>query len=129
VREIRVGDRQYRVLAVERAGEWTARAEHVATGECFGIECTGRTGAAAIERLARWLPWQHEHATALDALQEAERAYHRTVAGSAFASPTEGPTAIEMQKEAFNKVEAARVRLDEIRAASPERLSDETLED
>jgi hypothetical protein len=116
VREIRVGDRQYRIVAIERDGEWTARAEHVATVERFGIECTGETDTVAIERLAQWLNWQHEHASALNVLQEAERAYHRTIAGSAFANPTEGPTAIEMQKEAFNKVEAARVRLDEVRA-------------
>jgi hypothetical protein len=64
----------------------------------------------------RWLEWQREHAAALEALQQAQRAYHRTIAGSAFASPIEGPTAIELQKEAFKKVEAARERLDEIRA-------------
>jgi hypothetical protein len=116
VREIRVGDRQYRLVAVERDGGWTARAESVATGERFGIECAGQTDTAAIERLLQWLTWQHEHASALEALQEAERAYHRTIAGSAFASPIEGPTAIELQKEAFKRVEAARERLDEIRA-------------
>ena len=64
----------------------------------------------------RWLEWQREHAAALEALQQAERAYHRTIAGSAFASPTEGPSAIELQKESLDAVEAARVRLDEIRA-------------
>ena len=32
-----------------------------------------------------------DHAEALEALQEAQRAYHRTIAGSAFANPTEGP--------------------------------------
>jgi hypothetical protein len=68
------------------------------------------------EMSAAFQEWQREHAAALEALQQAQRAYHRTIAGSAFASPTEGPTAIEMQKEAFNKVEAARVRLDEVRA-------------
>ena len=116
MREISVGDRQYCIVAVERDGEWTARAEDIATGERFGIECTGRTDTGAIEGLVQWLTWQHEHASALDALQEAERAYHRTIACSAFASPTEGPTAIELQKETFKKVEAARVRLDEVRA-------------
>jgi hypothetical protein len=116
VREIRVGDRQYRIVAVECDDGCTARAELAATGERFGIECRGETDAVAIERLARWLTWQHEHESALEALQQAERAYHRTIAGSAFASPIEGPTAIELQKEAFNKVEAARVRLDEVRA-------------
>jgi hypothetical protein len=119
VREICVGDRQYRVVAVERAAEWIARAELVATGEPFGIECEAETEIAAIERLARWLAWQYEHASALEALQESERVYHRTIAGGAFANPTEGPTAIELQKEAFRKVEAARARLDGIRASRP----------
>jgi hypothetical protein len=67
----------------------------------------------------RWLEWQREHAAALEALQQAQRAYHRTIAGSAFASPTEGPTAIELQKESLDAVEAARVRLDEIRSRRP----------
>ena len=58
-----------------------------------------------------------EHTAALEALQQAQRAYHRTIAGSAFASPTEGPSAIEMQKESLDAVEAARVRLDEVRGA------------
>jgi hypothetical protein len=68
----------------------------------------------------RWLEWQREHAAALEALQQAQRAYHRTIAGSAFASPTEGPSPVEMQKESLAAVEAARVRLDEIRARQPE---------
>jgi hypothetical protein len=68
----------------------------------------------------RWHEWQRAHTAALEALQEAQRAYHRTIAGSAFASPTEGPTAIELQKESLDVVEAARVRLDDIRARRPE---------
>jgi hypothetical protein len=68
----------------------------------------------------RWLEWQREHAAALEALQQAQRAYHRTIAGSAFASPTEGPTAVEVQKESLEAVEAARLRLDEIRSRKPE---------
>ena len=67
-----------------------------------------------------WQEWQREHAAALEALQQAQRAYHRTIAGSAFASPTEGPSATELQKESLDAVEAARVRLDEIRARKPE---------
>jgi hypothetical protein len=69
---------------------------------------------------AQWLEWQREHAAALEALQQAQRAYHRTIAGSAFASPTEGPSAVELQKESLDAVEAARVRLDEIRQRKPE---------
>jgi hypothetical protein len=67
----------------------------------------------------RWLEWKHEHTAALEALQQAQRAYHRTIAGSAFASPTEGMSAIELQKESLDAVEAARVRLDEIRGRRP----------
>ena len=40
-------------------------------------------------------------------------------AGSAFASPTEGPGAIELQKESLEAVEAARLHLDEIRTRKP----------
>ena len=68
----------------------------------------------------RWLAWQREHAAALEALQQVQRAYHRTIAGSAFASATEGPSAAELQKESLEAVEAARVRLDEIRLLKPE---------
>ena len=90
------------------------------TGARFGTECAGTTESQAIDRLRRWLAWQQEHAAALEALQDAERAYHRTIAGSAFASPTEGPSAVEMQQESLNTLEAARVRLDEVRARKPE---------
>ena len=67
-----------------------------------------------------WKTWQREHTEALAALQEAQRAYHRTIAGSAFASAAEGPSAAEIQKESLDAVEAARVRLDEVRARKPE---------
>ena len=120
VRELSIGEKRYRIDAVERDGRWIARAVHVETGDPFGIECAGETKGAAIERLARWLDWQHEHAAALEALQQAERAYHRTIAGSVFANPTEGPTAIELQKDSLELVEAARVRLDELRSRKPE---------
>jgi len=71
------------------------------------------------EQSQAWIEWQAEHAAALEALQQAQRAYHRTIAGSAFASPTEGPSAVEMQKESLEAVEAARIRLDEVRARQP----------
>lgn len=109
-----------RIVCVEREGQWIARAERVDTGDPFGIECTGATEDEAREKLNVWLGWQREHSDALEALQQAERAYHRTIAGSAFASAVEGPSAVEMQKESLQAVEAARVRLDEIRARRPE---------
>jgi hypothetical protein len=110
----------YRIVCVERDGQWIARAERRDTGDSFGIECAGATKDEAAGRLTDWLTWQSEHSAALEALRQAERAYHRTIAGSAFASPTEGPSAIEMQKESLEALEAARVRLDEVRARKPE---------
>jgi hypothetical protein len=118
--DITIGDRRYRLLTTERDGRWTARAEREDTGDPFGIECAGDSEAEATARLTRWLEWQVEHTAALEELQRAERAYHRTIAGSAFASPTEGPSALEMQKESLEAVEAARVHLDAVRARKPE---------
>jgi hypothetical protein len=120
MKELAIGSQKYRVAAVERDGTWIAYAERVETGARFGIECAGATEGEATDRLTRWLSWQNEHAAALEALQQAERAYHRTIAGSAFANPVEGPTAIELQKESLEALEAARVRLDDIRARRPD---------
>jgi len=115
-----IGGTTFIVQATERDGQWLARAAREENGDPFGIECAGATEAEATARLTRWLEWQNEHTAALEALQQAERAYHRTIAGSAFANPMEGPTAIELQKESLDEVEAARVRLDEVRARRPE---------
>ena len=117
---ITIGATRYRLVCVQRDGHWLSHAEREDNGDPFGVECSGATEAEAAARVTRWLEWQAEHAGALDALQQAERAYHRTIAGSAFASPTEGPSAIEMQKESLDAVEAARVRLDEVRARRPD---------
>ena len=88
-----------------------------------GSGAEGRSGAneaEALDRLTRWLEWQSEHAAALEELQCAVRAYHhRTIAGSGVASPT-GPGAMEPGQESLDALEAARVRLDEIRARRPE---------
>jgi hypothetical protein len=117
---ITVGQTRYRLICAQRDGQWLARAERDDTGDPFGVECSGPTEEDATRRLRRWLEWQSEHAAALEALQQAERAYHRTIAGSAFASPTEGPSAIELQKESLDSVEAARLRLDQVRARRPD---------
>jgi len=66
----------------------------------------------------RWLDWQREHAEALSALQETQRAYHRTMAGCAFA-PIDNVSPGEIQKEALEALEAARLHLDEVRARRP----------
>jgi hypothetical protein len=118
-KELSIGGDRYRLVAEARGGQWLAHAERADTGQRFGVECSGATEADAIHRLSAWLEWQSEHAAALDALQRAEHAYHRTIAGSAFAGGTEGPSGVEMQKESLDAVEAARVRLDEIRARKP----------
>jgi hypothetical protein len=115
-----IGDKTFTIEAVPRDQRWVARATREDNGDPFGIECAGATEAEAIAKLTHWLEWQHEHTAALEALQQAERAYHRTIAGSAFASSTEGPSAIEMQKESLDAVEAARVRLDEVRSRRPQ---------
>ncbi len=120
VSSINVGDLTYRLVAEQRDRLWVAHAERVDTGERFGLEASGASEADALDRVRRWIHWQAEHAAALEALQQSERAYHRAIAGSAFASPVEGPTAIEIQKESLEQVEAARARLDEVRARRPE---------
>jgi hypothetical protein len=120
VKEVSIAGVQYHITCTQRDGGWAAHAVRADTGDPFGVECAGDSEAAAVDRLTRWLTWQAEHAAALAALQQAERAYHRTIAGSAFANPTEGPTPIEMQRESLEAVEAARTRLDDIRANKPE---------
>lgn len=120
MKQISLGHTQYRLAASERDGQWVAHAIRDDNGDPFGIECAGPTESEALDRLARWLEWQHEHAAALEALQRAERAYHRTIAGSAFVSATEGPTPIELQKESLEAVESARLRLDDVRARKPD---------
>ena len=98
---VSIGDVRYCILATERGGQWIARAERDDTGEPFGIECGGPTETRVIDRLTGWLEWQSAHTAALEALQQAERAYHRTIAGGAFANPTKGPTAVERQRESL----------------------------
>ena len=109
-----------KILCAEHEGRWVAHAVREDTGDPFGVECAGDTQQEAIDRLTRWLDWQSDHAAALDALQQAERAYHRTVSGSAFTSPTEGPTAVEIQRDALAAVERARIQLDGVRDRKPE---------
>jgi hypothetical protein len=111
---------RYRIEAVQREGRWVATAVRADSGGRFGSECAGDSAQDAERRMAQWIEWQHEHAQALEALQQAESAYHRTIAGSAFASPFEGPSPVEMQKESLDALEAARQRLDEVRARRPQ---------
>jgi hypothetical protein len=74
---------------------------------------SGKPGAAA-----RQAEWQREHDAALAALREAEDVYQRVIAGSAFLS-SEDPSAAEVQRDALQRLEEARRRLDEVRQARP----------
>src|SRR5581483_12469082 len=97
--EREIGGTRYRLVVDQRDAQWVAHAERVDSGDRFGLECSGESEGEALQRLVRWIEWQSEHAAALAALQQAERAYHRTIAGSAFVSATEGPSALELQRE------------------------------
>ncbi len=119
-KELVIGGTVYRVEATERGGRWTAVAREPVRGAACGPSLVAASEQDAIERLSAWLEWQHEHAAALEALQEAERAYQRMVAGSAFVTGPEGPSAIELQKEALGRLEEARLRLDEVRQKKPQ---------
>ncbi len=114
---ITVGAIGYRVWADCRNGRWVAAAVRDDSGQRFGPETTGETEGEATDRLARWLAWQHEHGTALSALQEAERAYHRAVASAFEAEPR---AAVELQKTTLGVVQDARAHLDVVRARRPE---------
>lgn len=120
MKEISVGSRRYRLAAFERDGSWTARAFSQDSAERYGVECSGTTDSEAIGRLVAWLEWQQAHVAALEALQAAERAYHRTVTGSAFADRQAQLESHAARREALEALEAARRRLDELRARRPE---------
>ncbi len=64
--------------------------------------------------------WQREHAEALAELQEAQRTYHRTVAATAFLGAVEEPSAEEMRRAALDALDAARLKLDDVRARRPQ---------
>ena len=110
----------YRIVAVERNGLWVAHATHADTGRRFGIEASGRTERDATDRLTRWLTWQSDHAAALDALQEAERTYHRTVAGRAFRAVAGDTENTGERQQSLDTLEDARRTLDRVRARRPE---------
>lgn len=64
--------------------------------------------------------WQREHAAALEQLQEAQRAYHRTVATTAFQGTAEEPSPEEMRRASLEALDAARAKLDEVRSRRPQ---------
>lgn len=71
------------------------------------------------DRTTRGARWQREYEAAVAALEEADRAYKRVIAGSAFLS-SEDPSPVEVQRDALNRLEEARRHLDAVRQARPE---------
>jgi hypothetical protein len=116
--DLTIGGTSYRLFAVEGDGQWIARAFRGDTGERFGVDAAAETEDAAIALLRSWLEWNHDHGAALDALQHAERAYHRIVTGAAFAEP-ESAVASDQGKASLDTVDSARAALDAVRARRP----------
>jgi len=81
----------------------------------------GSSGGApldTLDTLTRWLEWQYEHTQALEALQQAERAYHRSMADAAFAIARDS-NAVDGSKASLEQVDAARKALDDVRGRRP----------
>lgn len=104
----------FRIVTSERGGRWTAHAVRVESGERFGIDIAADSADEAADRLRRWLDWQSQHMQALDALQAAERDYHRAMTDAAF-----GPDAKPAAAAHLEAVDAARQTLDAVRARRP----------
>ena len=114
---VTVGDIDYRIVTVEQGETSSAHAVRTDTGERFGIEATAASAEEAQQALVRWLEWQHDHTRALESLQQAERVYHRTMAGAAFATPD--AVSADDTRAALEQVNAAREILDQVRARRP----------
>jgi hypothetical protein len=112
-----VGPNSYRLSAVPHNSRFVAHALRDDTGERFGIEASGQTPDEAIGTLSRWLTWQAEHAQGLEALQQAERVYHRAMADAAFSQTPEA--AAEERRTALEAMNAARTHLDDVRLRRP----------
>jgi len=117
--DLTIGGAVYRLVASVRDGVWTAHAERQPSGERFGIDCAGATEEAAADRLVKWLTWQDAHSRALEALQSAERMYHRAVAEGAFVSSADD-SADDLRRQSLAQIEAACAQLDDVRSRRPE---------
>lgn len=115
-----VHGRAYRIRASQRGGRWTAFAVRADNGDRFGGNFSGDSEATATAAVTTWLEWQVDHACALAVLQDAERAYHRSIAGHAFASPADETATLQARRDGLAAVERARMQLDEIRARRPD---------
>src|SRR6478609_97399 len=117
--DITIGNVSYQLIAAERNGEWHAQAVRSDTGDRDGVETRADTEDEATARLTQWLQWQHEHTLALEALQQAEREYHRTLAAAAFAATQDGQASDDRSRTSLEVVDAARLTLDEVRGRRP----------
>jgi hypothetical protein len=115
--ELTLGSTTYHLISVQRDDGFIAHAQRADNNERFGIETAAATADEAESLLARWLEWQHEHTQALEGLQQAERQYHRAMAGAAFASSADA--AEGESRASLESVNAARLHLDEVRARRP----------
>jgi hypothetical protein len=116
--DLTLGTTTYRLVATERSDQHVAHALRSDSDERFGIETTGGTAEEAIARLRLWLEWQHEHTQALEALQQAEKVYHRAMADAAFSTSSDGVGAAG-SRTSLDAVNAARTTLDDVRARRP----------
>lgn len=114
---VQFGNISYQLFAKEHAGSYLAYALRGDGAERFGIETAGASADDAIAKLTRWLEWQHQHADALERLQDAERAYHRAMAGAAFAEDQAGVDTA--RKQTLDTMTTARNHLDDVRARRP----------
>jgi hypothetical protein len=118
--DVTLGETSYRVEATGQGSQWSATATRQDIGERFGPEIAAASQREAVDRMVRWLSWQHEHSEALASLQQAERAYHRgVVAGSTSAVIADDPAVGDMRRDSLEAVEAARRHLDAVRARRP----------
>ncbi len=113
-----IGGTTYTLEITERQDTWCADARQAPSGMRIGPTATAPTADQAIARLTRWLEWQRDHHDALTTLQAAQQAYHRAIAGSAFSSGLAEAT--ELQHEALQRIEEARLRLEDVRQSQPQ---------
>lgn len=117
-RIVSLGETRFEVTAIRQDECWLAHAERSDRPGRYGPLFGGDTEAEATDRVVAWLGWQQEHEAALSRLQDAQRAYQRAVAGSAFATAGDGPTP-DVAHDALDEMEAARAALEEIRERQP----------
>lgn len=115
--ELTIGSTDYRLHSDDRNGRIVTYAVRLDNGDRFGIDVNGTSVEDTQSTLARWLQWQYEHSEALATLQQAERVYHKAMAGAAFGTTPEA--AAEESRTAVEAMNEARTRLDEIRLRRP----------